>query len=50
MANPAASSAAEFIRLPVDSCCIELATSRALRVNAFWEINDLMLVLMTDME
>jgi hypothetical protein len=37
------------MRFPVESCSIAELNARLLRLNAFCEIRDLMLVLMTDM-
>jgi len=48
MASPAASSEAELILDPVDNLCIAVDKLRLLILKASCEINDLMLVLMTD--
>ena len=49
MAKPAASSAAELMRLPVDSCSMALDNVRLLTLIAFCATSDFTLVLITDM-
>ena len=49
MARPAASSAAELMRLPVDSCSMALLRLRLFTVRAFCATSDFTLVLITDM-
>ncbi len=44
MANPAESSAAELILLPVDSRCMAMETSFELELMAFWAIKALLFV------
>jgi hypothetical protein len=48
IAKPAASSLAEFTRVPVDNCSMAVLMARALVFIAFCEYIALTLVLMTD--
>jgi len=50
IARPAESSAAELMRLPVESCSMADVSARLLTFRACWATRALVLVLITDMD